>query len=72
VPIYEYRCQSCGERVEILVRSGIDDLPTCPNCHSALLEKLLSMPYVMVGEGRPAGQTCCETPPCSGDRPCWR
>jgi putative FmdB family regulatory protein len=78
VPIYEYRCQNCGEQVELLVRSGMNAPPPCPNCGSALLERLLSVPYVMTGERRPAGRTCCgqeercETPPCSGDRTCRR
>jgi len=78
MPIYEYRCKSCGERVEILVRSGSNGSPICPNCGSALLEKLLSAPHVMTGQRRPAGRTCCgreercETPPCSEGGACRR
>ena len=78
MPIYEYRCKNCGKQVEILVRSGMNDSPACPDCGSTLLERLLSVPYVMTGESRPAGRTCCgqeercETPPCSGDRICRR
>lgn len=78
MPIYEYRCKNCGERVEILVRSGSNGSPICPNCGSALLEKLLSVPHVMMGQRRPAGRTCCgreercETPPCSEGGACRR
>ena len=78
MPIYEYRCKSCGERVEILIRSGSNGSPICPNCGSALLEKLLSVPHVMTGQRRPAGRTCCgreercETPPCSEGGACRR
>ena len=78
MPIYEYRCQSCGEQVEILVRSRENAPVACPSCGSDQLDKLLSTPYVMTGESRPAGRTCCgqeercDTPPCSGDRTCWR
>jgi putative FmdB family regulatory protein len=78
VPIYEYLCKDCGEQLEILVRSGANTSPTCPSCGSTMLERLLSVAYVMTSESRPAGRTCCgqeercETPPCSGDRTCWR
>jgi len=78
MPIYEYHCQSCGEQVEILVRSGMSAPPTCPNCGSTQLQRLLSAPHVMTGKSRPPGRTCCdreercETPPCSGDGTCWR
>lgn len=78
MPIYEYRCQSCGKQVEILVRSRKDAPLACPSCGSDQLDKLLSTPYVMAGASRPPGRTCCgqeercETPPCSGDRTCWR
>ncbi|MBL7184550.1 MAG: zinc ribbon domain-containing protein [Anaerolineae bacterium] len=77
MPIYEYRCENCGEQVEVLVRSESTPL-TCPNCGSLRLEKLLSIPYVMSGERRPAGLTCCgrdercEAPPCSTDDVCRR
>ena len=78
MPIYEYRCKNCGERVEVLVRSGMNTPPLCPKCGSPLLEKLLSAPYIMKGERRPTGLTCCgreercETPPCSVDGVCRR
>jgi len=78
MPIYEYRCKNCGERMEVLVRSGTSSTPTCPNCGSSLLEKLLSAPYVMKGERHPAGLTCCgqeercNAPPCSTDQVCGR
>jgi putative FmdB family regulatory protein len=77
MPVYEYRCKNCGEQVEVLVRSK-STLPTCPNCGSPRLEKLLSVPYVMSGERRPAGLTCCgreercEAPPCAADDVCRR
>lgn len=73
MPIYEYRCQNCGERVEVWLRSG-GETPHCPNCGSLLLRKLFSAPYVMSkGREHSAGTTCCgraercTTPPCSPD-----
>ena len=43
MPVYEYRCQSCGEVFEILQRmgQGAEGL-TCPSCGSEQLEKVFS------------------------------
>ena len=41
MPIYEYRCGSCAERFEELVRK-LDETPPCPDCGSADVERLLS------------------------------
>lgn len=71
MPIYEYRCTGCGNRVEILVRSSAST-PHCPDCGSVLVEKLFSVPNVLkMVDRRPAGHTCCgreercDTPSCS-------
>lgn len=40
MPIFEYRCRSCDAVFELLVRSG--DLPACPACNGADLERLLT------------------------------
>ena len=41
MPIYEYACRACGREFEALVRS--ETVPACPECHSTLLEKQLSV-----------------------------
>ena len=43
MPIYEYKCASCGHRFDVLQRIGADgsDL-TCPNCNTPKPEKMLS------------------------------
>lgn len=41
MPIYEYRCQDCSNEFEALTRPSI--VPKCPRCHSAQLDKLLSV-----------------------------
>ena len=78
MPIYEYRCTTCGERAEVLVRSQMA-APTCPKCGSPLTDRLFSAPHVLGSESRrPAGHTCCgrgercDTPPCSGGGGCRR
>jgi putative FmdB family regulatory protein len=40
MPIFDYHCQACGTRFELLVRSG--QSPLCPQCQSAELEKCVS------------------------------
>jgi putative FmdB family regulatory protein len=33
VPLYEYRCEGCGERFEVLQRMGSGpEGPACPRC----------------------------------------
>jgi putative FmdB family regulatory protein len=59
MPIYEYRCGACGERVEVLVRSSATT-PTCPDCGSLLSDKLFSVSHVLSGQTRrPSQHTCC-------------
>jgi len=42
MPIYEYECDHCGDRIEVLHRMG-DPLKTeCPACHTHSLRKLVS------------------------------
>jgi putative FmdB family regulatory protein len=42
MPIYEYRCPSCDERFEELVRNT-DVAVACPSCGGADVERLLSV-----------------------------
>jgi putative FmdB family regulatory protein len=41
MPLYEYRCTACGERIEVLQRLGEERLTDCPSCHG-LLERMIS------------------------------
>jgi putative FmdB family regulatory protein len=71
MPIYEYLCGNCGERVEVLVRPSTalrpgsghrsgSGAPCCPECGSPLSEKLFSVPNVISRWGQPSGGgTCC-------------
>ena len=43
MPLYEYECQSCGRRTEVIQRISDDPLETCEYC-SGDLEKLISAP----------------------------
>jgi putative FmdB family regulatory protein len=42
MPIYEYRCQSCGRHMEVLQRMSEPALRVCKHCGAEALEKLVS------------------------------
>ncbi len=42
MPIYEYRCSSCGHELEALQKFSDAPLSACPSCHNSTLVKLLS------------------------------
>jgi putative FmdB family regulatory protein len=80
MPIYEYKCQECGEVVEVFVRSTRSKIDlSCHNCKSTNLQKIFSTPsMVNIGNSSTKGLTCCgqtercETPPCSDGGVCRR
>jgi len=41
MPLFDFRCRSCGHVFEALIRPG-HTTPACPECQSADLEKLLA------------------------------
>ena len=42
MPIYEYRCSSCGSEHEVLQKISEPPLLTCPSCRKDALTKLIS------------------------------
>jgi len=42
MPIYEYRCQSCGHELEKLQKISDQPLTDCPECGKPALTKLIS------------------------------
>jgi len=65
MPIYEYRCEKCGEVSEILVL-GKQEVITCQQCGSEDLVKLMSAHHVLGSSPsfpmpEPSGG-CCESP----------
>lgn len=42
MPIYEYRCASCGHELEALQKLSDAPLTECPACHQPELKKLIS------------------------------
>jgi len=60
MPLYEYSCENCSRKVELLIRG--DEKPVCHHCQSAKLTKLLSVVSGHVsnggGDSGAAGATC--------------
>jgi len=78
VPIYDFKCLDCGRVSEVLIR-GTEQVPSCPDCGSASLERLMPSSFAMVKIGSQApGTTCCgraercEASPCSTGETCRR
>ncbi len=52
MPIYEYKCQSCGHYCEVLQRISEEPLGACPECKKNTLKKLVSAPnFRLKGQG---------------------
>lgn len=73
MPLYEYRCRSCGNVSEFLMHDHkMSKALECSSCGSMDLEKIFSVPGLLKNEAREKGKTCCgreercDTPPCSG------
>ena len=43
MPIFEYRCQDCGNAFEVLVLPNRAITAQCPSCQGTDLEKLISL-----------------------------
>ncbi len=67
MPLYEYRCSSCHDRLEVLqpIGAGPEDL-SCPSCGGRELAKELSTFAAHGGSGRPAESVGCGLPQCGG------
>jgi putative FmdB family regulatory protein len=42
MPIYEYKCEDCGHRMEAMQKMSEDALRDCPECQAPKLKKLIS------------------------------
>ena len=52
MPIYEYRCDACGHRLDALQKLADDPLRDCPACMETALRRLVSAPnFRLKGKG---------------------
>jgi len=77
MPIYEYRCEGCGQVVEVLEIGSHRPEVSCPRCGGTQMRKLMSAASFTFAQREP-GRTCCgrtercEHPPCEVEGTCWR
>ena len=80
MPIYEYRCESCGFQKEHLQKMSDATLTTCPSCSSGTYIKLLSAAGFQLkgsgwyatdfkGGGKPAAASTSPSPDSSSATP---
>jgi len=50
MPIYAYRCESCGNEFDVFSKAFQVKAETCPQCGSSNTRKLLTAPLVRVEE----------------------
>jgi putative FmdB family regulatory protein len=46
MPLYEYECEACGQRFEVIRKFSDAPLTTCSLCGKGPVEKLLSSPAI--------------------------
>ena len=46
MPIYEYECEACGHRFELIQKFSDPPIDTCPKCGQPKVRKLLSSPAI--------------------------
>jgi putative FmdB family regulatory protein len=59
MPLYEYSCDDCGERFELIRRASDEEPVICPEC-GAPASKLLSG-FAVGGGGASGGYGSCES-----------
>ena len=42
MPIYEYKCEKCGNELEVMHKVSDPNPTECPKCHEAALKRLMS------------------------------
>jgi len=78
MPIFDYLCEDCGKKIEILITVS-NDKPECSICGSRNLEKMISKPSSFSGVSTsrfpgPGDTACCGSNPsdagCAGPGSC--
>lgn len=51
MPIYEYQCERCGARREIIVRAGAEPRPRCADCRRRMRRLISPTAFILKGSG---------------------
>ena len=51
MPLYEYECTKCGEKIEVIRSFSDPPLTVCPNCGGVLVKLLSSPAFQFKGSG---------------------
>ncbi len=77
MPIFEFKCKSCGKISEFILGHNKDrNAMQCRFCGSNQLEKIFSVPSMVKAEGgsqdfpRESGECCGITNPCDDPKRC--
>jgi putative FmdB family regulatory protein len=73
MPIYEYRCESCGQTTEALIRSRRETEDVrCEHCGGSKLERVYLSPIapVRTSSKHEEASCCCEHEGCSDPKHC--
>ncbi|MDD5363077.1 MAG: zinc ribbon domain-containing protein [Ignavibacteria bacterium] len=57
MPTYDYRCENCGEEMEIFQSMKDKPATLCPKCGHNTLKKMVSMPAGLIFKGTGFYQT---------------
>lgn len=65
MPIFEYRCEDCNSKFELLHKSSVESEEIiCPSCNSVNNKKLFSSFSASVGSGSSYNSGSCSTGNC--------
>jgi len=68
MPIFEYRCEDCGNQFEAILIG--EQKPECPKCHAHNLQKELSTFAVSTKSNTSSGGGCGAESCCMGNGGC--
>ncbi len=61
MPIFEFKCQTCGKHFEVLTSNANKDQVRCPECASAEVKQLLSSFSTAGGKASAYSASNCDT-----------